>query len=290
MLEEWQQSQPRFCEEVQTMIGKNKKLSHAYFIETNGYEKGMELVISFVKYLFSQFSSFNQSEQEKMSFQIDKETYPDFYLIKPDGSFIKKEQLLNLQDRFKTKSLTNGLRIYLVAQADKLNVASSNTMLKFLEEPEENIVGILVANNRYQVLPTILSRCQIFSLRYEFSPVWNEEKYRNLETFLQVLKHHKKGLIAYENEFVDKLFSSKEETLETFYDLRQLLILLLERKNGKVTKEDVIHYNECLLGFQTKELTKLIQSLYELEKDLTYNVNLKIWLTKFYLKLGEVIL
>lgn len=290
MLEEWEQRQPSFCKEVQTMIGKHQKLSHAYFIETRGYSEGTSLAISFAKYLLSQFSSLDQNEEEKMSSQIDMETYPDFCLIKPEGAFIKKEQLLDLQDRFKTKSLTNGLRIYLIDPADKLNVASSNTILKFLEEPEENIVGILVADSRYQVLPTILSRCQIFSLRDDDSLSWSEERYHLLEHFLQLLKHHKKALIAYESEFMDKLFSSKEETVTTLQDLRQLLVLLLEKQNGKENKEFFNRQSDHLLSFQTGELTQLIQVLYGLEKDLNYNVNLKIWLTKFYLKLGEVML
>ena len=50
-------------------------------------------------------------------------------------------------------------------EADKLNMSSANTILKFLEEPEDDIVAILVANNRYAVIETILSRCQVLSLK-----------------------------------------------------------------------------------------------------------------------------
>ena len=38
-------------------------------------------------------------------------------------------------------------------------------MLKFLEEPNEDIIAILLTTNRYKIIDTILSRCQIISLK-----------------------------------------------------------------------------------------------------------------------------
>ena len=46
-----------------------------------------------------------------------------------------------------------------------LNVSSSNTLLKFLEEPEDGIVAILVTDSRYDLLNTIVSRCQVLTLK-----------------------------------------------------------------------------------------------------------------------------
>ena len=46
-----------------------------------------------------------------------------------------------------------------------MNSFSANTILKFLEEPNENIIAFLLTNNRYHVIDTIVSRCQILSLK-----------------------------------------------------------------------------------------------------------------------------
>ena len=54
--------------------------------------------------------------------------------------------------------------IYIIDPAEKLNPASANTILKFLEEPPEGIVAILITENKYNVLETIVSRCQCLSL------------------------------------------------------------------------------------------------------------------------------
>ena len=51
-------------------------------------------------------------------------------------------------------------------------------MLKFLEEPEDDIVAILVTDSRYDLLDTIISRCQVLSLINNESfinrLVWND--------------------------------------------------------------------------------------------------------------------
>jgi DNA polymerase III subunit delta' len=51
-------------------------------------------------------------------------------------------------------------KVFVIDQAELLNVAAQNAMLKFLEEPPERTVLILVCNNPEELLPTIRSRCQ----------------------------------------------------------------------------------------------------------------------------------
>ncbi len=48
----------------------------------------------------------------------------------------KKDQLLTLQEDFRMKSIEGSKRIYIISEADKLNVQAANSILKFLEEPE----------------------------------------------------------------------------------------------------------------------------------------------------------
>ena len=62
--------------------------------------------------------------------------------------------------------------LFIIYNAEKLNTSSANTILKFLEEPEENIIAVLTTDNRYQVLDTILSRCQ----NLVFAPNLKENK------------------------------------------------------------------------------------------------------------------
>ena len=52
----------------------------------------------------------------------------------------------------------------LVYRAEKLNAASANAMLKVIEEPPENVLFVFTAVSEAAVLPTIRSRCSVYTL------------------------------------------------------------------------------------------------------------------------------
>lgn len=56
-------------------------------------------------------------------------------------------------------------RVFILHDAEKLNEAASNAMLKTLEEPPPYATLILVAHTAGSLLPTIVSRCQLLRLR-----------------------------------------------------------------------------------------------------------------------------
>lgn len=59
------------------------------------------------------------------------------------------------------KSYEGGFKVMIIWQADKMNIATSNKLLKLIEEPPEKTVIILVAEEEEQLLQTIRSRCQV---------------------------------------------------------------------------------------------------------------------------------
>ena len=165
MLDDYKLNQPVVYKTLINSVKKNK-FSHAYLFETHGYSRSLDLVLSFVKYIlcpnsYSNCLNCNGCNQCKT---IDDNNYIELKIIKPDGLWIKKEQLTDLQQEFSKKAITGNKKIYIITEADKLNPAASNSILKFLEEPEENIIAILMVENKYQLLDTIVSRCQIISL------------------------------------------------------------------------------------------------------------------------------
>ena len=84
---------------------------------------------------------------------------------------IKKEQITDVIKEFSMSGLENGARIYIISEADKMNVASSNALLKFLEEPVPNRYAILLTKNHKKLLDTIISRCQLL----HFKPLSKEK-------------------------------------------------------------------------------------------------------------------
>lgn len=136
----------------------SNKISHAFLIESNNYYQTNVLVKELCKMIIN-------SDDQKINSLIDNNDYPDIKYIYPDGDYIKKGQLLDIIDDFSETSIIGHKKIYIIEQADKLNDSSANTILKFLEEPVSGVYAILVCNSRYNVINTILSRCQIFYLK-----------------------------------------------------------------------------------------------------------------------------
>lgn len=168
MLEQFINKQPIASKILINSVKKNRN-SHAYLFETNGCSYANKYILSFVKFLLCPNNKINNSNCENCNIcnTIDQGNYPELKIIEPDGQWIKKEQLIELQQEFNKKAIVGNKKIYIINGADKLNPSSANSILKFLEEPEENIIAILVVDNRYQVMETILSRCQIISLQKE---------------------------------------------------------------------------------------------------------------------------
>ena len=58
------------------------------------------------------------------------------------------------------KSATDGWKVLIIDQAQTMQGAAANALLKFIEEPPAKTVWILITNKRFAMLRTILSRCQ----------------------------------------------------------------------------------------------------------------------------------
>ena len=85
----------------------------------------------------------------------------NLYFLEPEGQNIRVEQIQRLQVEFSKTSLVRGYRVFILNRVERLNPASANKLLKFLEEPvNKNIVGFLLTENKDQVISTILSRAQ----------------------------------------------------------------------------------------------------------------------------------
>lgn len=56
-------------------------------------------------------------------------------------------------------------KVYIIDEVHMLSQAAFNAFLKTLEEPPEHVVFILATTEKHKILPTILSRCQIYDFR-----------------------------------------------------------------------------------------------------------------------------
>lgn len=246
---------------------KNKKLSHAYLIETYDYKNINNLVNELLKFLLCSDKLGNHDNNCKLCHLIDEREYPDIKYVVPDGAFIKKEQLLALMDEFKNKSMYNNKQIYIIEDATKLNQSSANTMLKFLEEPEENIIAILVANNRYKVIDTILSRCQIISLKKFDDEVVDED----IINLVSIICDSRRSFLE-----INKLMEIIPDRLTALEKLKEVEKLLFSKVNDKY------------LNLNSEKVVSIISIIERVLERLEFNVNYKLIIDDMLVSVLEV--
>ncbi len=97
-------------------------------------------------------------------------------LIALDVNYDKKSidinQIRNLIVNLNKSSFNEKPRFVLIDNIELLNTNSINALLKFLEEPNENIYFILI-NNNVKILPTLLSRCINYKIKLSNQEIIN---------------------------------------------------------------------------------------------------------------------
>lgn len=261
----------------------NKKISHAYLIEVDDYLNDSKYIFDFIKMILCECSYQNlKVSQDKIISLIDSNNYPDIKVIEPDGNWIKKGQLLELQKEYSNKSLFGKKRIYIIKNAEKLNTSSANTMLKFLEEPEDDIIAFLVTDNRYHVLDTILSRCQILNLRENAFDLEDGDNARLID-LLDCILNPKSFFIKY-NFLVNDIIADKVKFREDLYKIEDVLIGYLNFKYSNCQNKKNELY-DMLSKIEDNVIIKCISVIENEIPKLDYNVNYKLWLDSLFSKL-----
>lgn len=257
-----------------------KRVSHAYLIEIDN-DKDMIYIYDFIKMILCDCLYQKIDKNNNIVKLIDNNNYPDIKIIEPDGNWIKKTQLLELQKEYNNKSLLGKKRIYIINKAERLNSSSANTMLKFLEEPEEDIIALLITDNRYHVLDTILSRCQILNLKEDIYNIEKEDEIMDLiECFINPNNFFLQYNYLMNKEIVDKtIFKEKLQKIE------HIFINYLNCKFEKSLEKAEEDLNVLLKKCDDKDIIKYISIIEEEIPKLEFNVNFKLWLDSFFSKL-----
>ncbi|MDO5725393.1 MAG: DNA polymerase III subunit delta' [Tissierellia bacterium] len=102
-------------------------------------------------------------------YKFSNHTHPDLFYVKPENNLIRKETISNLIENANVRPYESELKVFIIDHADLMNKEAQNAFLKTLEEPPSYLKIILLSSNPKRLLPTILSRCQL----YKFFPLDN---------------------------------------------------------------------------------------------------------------------
>ncbi len=87
------------------------------------------------------------------------------YIEAPDKDYKGKEipvdQIRALRQDAAFPPYEGRWKVFIIAEAERMNASAANSLLKILEEPPARVTFILVAESSVALLPTIVSRCQL---------------------------------------------------------------------------------------------------------------------------------
>lgn len=148
---------------------KSGKVSHAYLLVGEAGVPIREIAIYLAKSLLCDHGDPLADENCITCQRIEKGEYPDFILLDGEEGTVKKDSVSAVSSLFSQTALEEkGIMVYVINEAEKMTPDAANSLLKFLEEPNEGTYAILTSRNEAKLLPTIVSRCE--KVRLVLSP------------------------------------------------------------------------------------------------------------------------
>lgn len=200
--------------------------------------------------------------------------HPDL-LYFPNDSKLGIEQARKIKEHFSLKPYSAKGRVVVLEDASCLSLESQNALLKTLEEPPEEAVLILGAKSESDLLPTVLSRCEIVILN----------SFQDLS-----------------DDMIPKQ-SSLEQSQEIQHDIEKLLSLSIEERFEYVEKlkyrEEFLH--AMILYFRStlydapvqqsvnrKDTVRFLNKLLQAEQWAAQNVNIRAILEYLMLVMPQI--
>ena len=231
---------------------KTNKLSHAYLFYGSVGTNVEKPILNAIELILK-----NKNKEIKISKIEDLNNYYDIQVINTNNKEILKEQFdQKITKLFETSLEKDSIKILYIKNIDLGNKIFLNKLLKFIEEPVENLIILMNTNYLDKVLPTIKSRTQNIFIK------------KNIKSKIDLVKNIKnKNAALIANIFVDDQQINKDN-LEIVNDLIEKVVLILEKslKNIFVIKEELFQlWNKNNNDY----ILKIIQLFF-------YQINIKI--------------
>lgn len=149
-------------------------LRHAYLVLGARQIGKRTLATTFAKALFCTDATQRPCNRCRSCHLFDHGNHPDFRIIKPldkngrvdrIGGTLRTEQAAEIIRDVVMRPMMGRHKVFIIQDLHTANDSFANKLLKTLEEPPEHAIFMLTALDRNQILPTIVSRCQLLDLR-----------------------------------------------------------------------------------------------------------------------------
>ena len=159
------------------------------------------------------------------------------------------DDIRNLIEQTRIPPQKGNFKVYIIDEVHMLSAGAFNAFLKTLEEPPKHCIFILATTEKHKIIPTIISRCQI----YNFKRISNNDIIKNLESICSIEK------ISHDEESLNIIATKSDGSMRDALQLFDMLTGV----SKEITKNFV---QNNLNSLDTNDNIKILD--YVLEKDI----------------------
>jgi len=158
--------------------------------------------------------------------------HPDIMVIEPRTQEIVVDQIRALHSDVYTVPNEAMKKAYIIQNAERMNTAAQNALLRILEEPPKHAVFILSTESPLTLLPTVRSRCVLLRSAPEHSET-NESATGLVDDFFDALERGSVELMA----FMFRLEKQGKDDLPEFIEGARAEVAMRLRSPDKISPE-----------------------------------------------------
>ncbi|AWB65972.1 DNA polymerase III subunit delta' [Saccharobesus litoralis] len=163
------------------------RLHHGLLIDANHGMGKLTLVKQLAQHLLCTAGQDRACGQCKSCHLFSQGNHPDYLLISDrEANSVGVDAIRELVAKSQHKSQLGGNQVFVIDQSHKMTESAANALLKTLEEPNSQTYLLLTTTSVSHLLPTILSRCQIYKITaptLQALQPWLQAKQVNIDDF-----------------------------------------------------------------------------------------------------------
>jgi DNA polymerase-3 subunit delta' len=277
-------------------------LSHAYF-----------LLIPDKKYIKEYLKVFSKlvlgaKDGDRISSMIDNGAYSDLITYPKNKDTIVVDDIKALIEESYYKPTENKIKLFVIENAQNMNVPAQNKLLKTLEEPPKNVVILLGATSDFSLLQTVKSRVKKLELpplseEVLFKALKDDYADKNLSLAISLSDKTLGSTVdILENENVSSAIKLANDIIENMQSSAQVLDFSNKTTALKIKLKDFLPvlswaYSSALNtgektgvypnGYKTASILNALEKITEVQKRLTFNAGEQALIEWLYLQILE---
>jgi DNA polymerase-3 subunit delta' len=289
----FQEMQPQLFQVFNRAI-QHDKLGHAYLFAGDFGMAQAALYLAQATYCLEPHDQGLPCGHCRNCLLVADNDYLDLHWIKPDGKFIKTDQIRDLNEVFYGSGYESSKQVVIIEDAEKMNTQAANSLLKVIEEPTGQVMIIFITNNMHLMLDTIKSRTQI--VNFPSHPEMFEALISHddlLPSIKRVITNIARNLEEAHEMAQSSSFANMVQAAQSFTDLLvngdkvtaylKVPAMVAQLDGDKVLQEQALRV--ILYLFTQARNTTYILNTFQAMKFFNFNVNMQSSLE--YIVLGE---